>query len=83
MKFVGFGEIMVRLAPDGYLRFPQVDHFNINYTGAEANMCVSLSYMGMDTEFVTRLPENDIADCAMRIHVVLCCDDTTSKERLQ
>ena len=66
MKFVGFGEIMVRLAPDGYLRFPQVDHFNINYTGAEANMCVSLSYMGMDTEFVTRLPENDIADCAMR-----------------
>ena len=66
MKFVGFGEIMVRFAPDGYMRFPQVDHFNLNYTGAEANMCVSLSYMGVDSEIVTRLPENDIADCAMR-----------------
>lgn len=66
MKFVGFGEIMVRFAPDGYLKFPQVDHFNLNYTGAEANMCVSLSYMGVDSEIITRLPENDIADCAMR-----------------
>lgn len=57
---------MVRLAPNGYLRFPQAESFNINYTGAEANMCVSLSYMGVDSEFVTRLPNNEIADCAMR-----------------
>lgn len=66
MKFVGFGEIMVRLSPEGYLRFPQIDRININYTGAEANMCVALSYMGIDTEFVTKLPDNDIADCALR-----------------
>lgn len=67
MKFVGFGEIMVRLAPNGYLRFPQAETFNVNYTGAEANMCVSLSYMGVESEFVTRLPEhNEIADCALR-----------------
>jgi len=65
-KYVGLGEVMVRFAPDGYLRFPQADHFNLNYTGAEANMAISLSIMGMEAEFVTKFPKNDIADCAMR-----------------
>lgn len=66
MKFVGFGEIMIRFNPDGYFKFPQVDHFSVNYTGAEANMAISLAYMGMETEFVTRLPAHEIADCAVR-----------------
>ena len=52
---------MLRLNPEGYLRFLQADRFMVNYTGAEANVCVSLAMMGMDTDFVTRLPENDIA----------------------
>ena len=39
-KFVGFGELMLRLAPDGYLRFAQADRFNLNYTGAEGNMAI-------------------------------------------
>ena len=52
---------MLRLNPEGYLRFLQADRFLVNYTGAEANVCVSLAMMGMDTDFVTRLPENDIA----------------------
>ena len=60
-KMVGFGDYMLRLNPAGYLRFIQANNFEINYTGAEANVCVSLSMMGMDTEFVTRLPDNDIA----------------------
>ena len=64
--FVGFGELLVRLAPDGYLRFPQADHFNVNYTGAEGNMAVALSYMGMPTRLVTKLPDNEIGRCAMR-----------------
>ena len=54
-KMVGFGDYLLRLNPEGYLRFIQADHFQINYTGAEANVCVSLAMMGMDTEFVTRL----------------------------
>ena len=37
----------------------------MNYTGAEANVCVSLACMGMDTEFVTRLPDNDVARAAL------------------
>ena len=60
-KMVGFGDYMLRLNPEGYLRFLQADRFMVNYTGAEANVCVSLAMMGMDTDFVTRLPENDIA----------------------
>ena len=60
-KLVGFGDFLVRLSPPGYQRFIQCNQFDINYTGAEANVCVSLSMMGIPTDFVTRLPDNDIA----------------------
>lgn len=60
-KMVGFGDYMLRLNPSGYLRFIQADEFKVNYTGAEANVCVSLAMMGMEADFVTRLPDNDIA----------------------
>lgn len=61
-KVVGFGDFLVRLSPPGYLKFIQAESFDINYTGAEANVLVSLACMGVDTEFVTRLPQNAIAD---------------------
>lgn len=61
-KVVGFGDFLVRLSPQGYLKFIQADSFDINYTGAEANVLVSLACMGLETEFVTRLPDNAIAD---------------------
>lgn len=64
-KVVGFGDFLVSLAPSGYQRFVQADHFDVFYTGAEANVCASLSRFGLETEFVTRLPENDIADTAI------------------
>jgi 2-dehydro-3-deoxygluconokinase len=64
-KVVGFGDLLVRLNPQGYLRFLQADCMQVNYTGAEANVCVSLAHMGVPTEFVTRLPQNAIADCAV------------------
>lgn len=60
-KMIGFGDFMVRLSPPGYERFIQAGQFNVNYTGAEANVCVALSHMGVKTDFVTRLPDNDIA----------------------
>lgn len=66
-KFVGFGEIMVRLAPTGVLRFPQADSFTVNYTGAEGNMAIALAYMGMPAEMVTKFPDNDIGRCAYRM----------------
>lgn len=64
--FVGFGELLVRLAPEGYFRFSQADRFNVNYTGAEGNMAIALSYMGVPSRLVTKLPDNDIGKCAMR-----------------
>ena len=60
-KVVGFGDFLLRLNPEGYLRFSQADRMMTYYTGAEANVCVSLSTMGVKTEFVTRVPDNDIA----------------------
>lgn len=64
-KIVGFGDMLVGLNPPGYLRFLQADSMDVNYTGAEANVCVSLSCFGEKAEFVTRLPQNAIADCAV------------------
>ncbi len=64
-KMVGFGDYLVRFSPPGYLRFIQADSYDINYTGAEANVCVSLACMGMETEFVTRLPDNVVAHAAL------------------
>lgn len=74
-KMVGFGDYLLRLNPEGYLRFIQADHFQINYTGAEANVCVSLAMMGIDTEFVTRLPDNDIAACGVAGAAQVQCGD--------
>lgn len=48
-KVVGFGDFLVRLSPPGYLKFIQAGNFEINYTGAEANVLVSLACMGVDT----------------------------------
>lgn len=64
-KVVGFGDYILRLSPEGYLKFIQADKFVTFYTGAEANVCTSLAYMGVPTDFVTRLPDNAIAECAL------------------
>lgn len=60
-KIVTFGEIMLRLATPDYLRFNQTAQLNATFGGGEANVAVSLSNYGLETEFVTRLPKNDIA----------------------
>lgn len=61
-KIVTFGEIMLRLSTPGYQRFIQSDTLNATFGGGEANVAVSLANYGLHAEFVTRLPENDIAD---------------------
>ena len=60
-KVITFGEIMLRLATPDYLRFNQTNPLNATFGGGEANVAVSLANYGIDTEFVTRLPKNDIA----------------------
>lgn len=64
-KVVTFGEIMLRLTPPGYQRFSQANVFDVVYGGGESNVAVSLANYGIPTEFVTRLPDNDIGDCAL------------------
>ncbi|NJB71806.1 2-dehydro-3-deoxygluconokinase [Saonia flava] len=64
-KAVTFGEIMLRLAPPGFLRFSQTNSFDVIYGGGESNVAVSLANYGIDVDFVTRLPENDLGQCAL------------------
>ena len=68
-RIVTFGEIMLRLATPGYLRFGQADSLNATFGGGEANVAVSLANYGLDARFVTRLPDNDIARaCIADLH---------------
>ena len=63
-KIVTFGEIMMRLNPEGYYRFVQADKFDVSYGGGEANVAVSLANYGDDAAFVTKLPENPLGIAA-------------------
>ena len=64
-KVVTFGEIMLRLSPPANLRLSQANSFDVVYGGGESNVAVSLSNYGLPVEFVTRLPQNDLGECAM------------------
>ena len=64
-KVVTFGEIMLRLAPQEFLRFSQASSFDVVYGGGESNVAVSLANYGVPVNFVTRLPKNDIGECAL------------------
>lgn len=64
-KFVTFGEIMLRLAPQGYERFVQTKDFGVVYGGGEANVAVSLANYGKETYFVTKLPKHEIGQAAV------------------
>ena len=63
-RFVTFGEIMMRLNPEGYKRFVQAERFEASYAGGEANVAVSLANYGLDAAFVTKLPDNPLGACA-------------------
>ena len=63
-RVVTFGEIMMRLNPEGYLRFVQANKFEASYAGGEANVAVSLANYGLDAAFVTKLPDNPFGEAA-------------------
>ncbi|MEM9848437.1 MAG: sugar kinase, partial [Bacteroidota bacterium] len=64
-KVVTFGEIMLRLTPPNLKRFSQASSFEVIYGGGESNVAVSLANYGIPVEFITRLPKNDIGECAL------------------
>jgi 2-dehydro-3-deoxygluconokinase len=63
-KVVTFGEIMLRLSPPEFKRIVQTDLLEASYGGGEANVAVSLANFGIESTFVTRLPENLIGEAA-------------------
>ncbi len=64
-RIITFGEIMLRLNPEGYLRFVQADKLEATYGGGEANVAVSLANYGMDAAFVSKVPAHEIGQCAV------------------
>ena len=65
MRVVTFGELMLRLQPDNYLRFVQAEKLESTFGGAEANVAVSLSNFGLDAAFVSKLPTHEIGQAAV------------------
>ncbi len=64
-KVITFGEIMLRLAPNGYYRFFQNDQMQATFGGGEANVAVSLANYSIDSAYVTRLPKHAIGQAAV------------------
>lgn len=59
---------MLRLGAPGYLKLIQSNTLDINYAGAEANVAVSLANYGIQTDYITCLPDNPIAErCIMEL----------------
>lgn len=65
-KVICFGEIMMRLVPPGYLRINQTATLEMTFGGAEANVSVSLANYGEAVSYVTRVPNNGIADTCLQ-----------------
>jgi 2-dehydro-3-deoxygluconokinase len=66
-RVITFGEIMGRMAPEGFLRFRQClpGSLQVTFAGAEANVAASIAYLGGEAAFVTALPKNPIADACV------------------
>ena len=64
-KVITFGEIMLRLSPPNFKRFVQSDSYDVSFGGAEANVAVSLANYGIESSFVSKLPENEIGQAAI------------------
>lgn len=64
-KVITFGEIMLRLAPEGYYRFVQAESYGATYGGGEANVAVSLANYGFDAKFVSKLPAHEIGQAGV------------------
>ncbi|MFD3445935.1 PfkB family carbohydrate kinase [Microbacteriaceae bacterium 4G12] len=65
-KIVTFGEIMLRLSTHEGVRLNQANDCTVNYGGAEANVAVSLSQLGYQTYFVSKVPDNLLGNAVER-----------------
>jgi 2-dehydro-3-deoxygluconokinase len=65
MKVVTLGEIMLRLSTPGFQRFVQAQSFDVTYGGGEANVAVALANYGLESYFVTKLPQHEVGQAAV------------------
>ena len=64
-RVITFGELMLRLAPEGYMRFIQADTYGATYGGGEANVAVSLANYGVNAAFVSKMPAHEIGQAGV------------------
>lgn len=64
MRLVTFGEVMLRLAPEEFLRMTQVlpGRLEATFGGGEVNVAVSVALQGGEAAFATVLPDNVLTD---------------------
>ncbi|MCD8315570.1 MAG: sugar kinase [Firmicutes bacterium] len=65
MNVASFGEILLRLAAPGYTKLFQKDSLDATFCGGEANVAVSLAIFGLDSTFVTKLPQGTVGEAAV------------------
>ncbi len=65
MRVVTMGEMMIRFMPHSNLRFEQADEFEAHYGGDESIVAVSLAKFGVESRYITKLPENPLGDIAI------------------
>lgn len=67
--YLMFGEIMMRLAPEGFLRFRQAmpGRVDVTFAGGEANVSASLSMFGNPARYLTAVPDNAITQSMLAV----------------
>ena len=70
-RAITFGEIMLRLSPPGFQRFGQAKSFDVVYGGAESNASVSLANYGLDSAFVTLVPDNPLGQSSQQTPIAI------------
>lgn len=65
-EFLSMGELMLRLKSPNHERLFQSSSFEASFGGGEANVAVSLANYGLNSGFVSAIPDNMIGNAAIR-----------------
>lgn len=91
LKFITFGEIMLRLTPPNYGKIRVATDFEVSYGGSEANIALALANLNVDSTFFSVVPNNSLGKSAVRmlrsndVHctpVILSSPEETPSHRL-
>ena len=57
---VAFGEAMIRMSPPAFKRLEQTTTLDVSIAGAELNVAVGVSRLGLKSSWVSKLPDNPL-----------------------